>query len=285
MDILPDAEKYLFRIRDLLEQMRSAGLLVYTGPGGRALIPGRYYSITELTILQTLGLFRFTPVLGADFLFHLAQPCIVQITGKNEEGDCRAGTGVVFHRNYVLTCRHVLTDMVVDSHQVFQGLECAICDCFKHDKVDVGVIRVNRRLQTVSGLAFLEPAIAQSVFLLGYPTIPYTIALALTMQPGAVTSESVTTLDGDNVFLYSAISRPGNSGGPVFSSKGYIVGISMGDPSDSTSSENLSRKNKKDDFSPHYAGIPSHEIAKAIDGFGIVDDCGIGVSIPFERWL
>ena len=45
------------------------------------------------------------------------------------------------------------------------------------------------------------------------------------MQSGAVTSEAVTSLGGESLFLYSAIARPGNSGGPVLSQHGYVVGL------------------------------------------------------------
>ena len=159
--------------------------------------------------------------------------------------------------------------MKVNSQQTFQGVECTIEDSsiYTHPKLDVAVIHVSQPLQPVAGLSFLSPIIAQSVFTLGYPQIPFTREPVLTMQPGAVTSESVTALSGEDLFLYSAIARPGNSGGPVISSEGYIVGIS---------SEDLTYKG--DLFSPHYAGIPSHELAKA------VDDLGIDVQIPFERF-
>lgn len=267
--ILREANKYLHRIRDLLDQMASTGLLIDTGLGAsrNPMMPRCYYFLKELTTLQGAGVFWLAPALGPDFLFHVASPGIVQITGTAESGDKAAGTGILFHPHYILTCGHVLRDMEVDRQQTFQGSECTIVEQFIHAKVDIAVIRVSQSLQPVGGLAFLSPVIAQSVFTLGYPKIPFTQAPALTMQPGSVTSEAVTTFEGDELFLYSAISRPGNSGGPVFSSEGYIVGIS---------SEDLSYKD--DAFSPHYAGIPTQGIAKAID------DLGIDVQIPIERF-
>ncbi len=266
---LQDSYKYIYRIRHLLEQMALTGILIDMGTGTshNAMIPRCYYFIKELTTLQGTGLFWLAPALGVDFLFHLAAPGIVQITGTDKAGDQAAGTGILFHPYNILTCGHVLRDMEVDRQQTFQGAECTIVEQFIHPKVDVAVIRVNKPLQPVGGLAFLSPVIAQPVFTLGYPKIPFTQAPALTMQTGSITNESVTTLTGAEVFLYSAIARPGNSGGPVISSEGYIVGIS---------SEDLSYKD--DAFSPHYAGIPSYRIANAID------DLRIGVQIPFERF-
>jgi len=118
------------------------------------------------------------------------------------------------------------------------------------------VIRINQSLQPVPGLSFLSPTIAQTVFTLGYPKIPFARESTLTIQRGEVTNEAVTTLDGHQIFLYSAIARPGNSGGPVIASDGHFVDISMQD---------LSQQGKESAFSPHYAGIPAHEIARCLD--------------------
>ena len=268
-NILTEARRYVFLIRHLLDKMTSANILIDMGHGSRVnvLIPRRYYFIKELTAMQQLGMFWLAPALGADFIFHYARPGIVHITGTNKQGDPVAGSGIVFHQRHVLTCAHVLSDMNVDSRQLFQGKECVVEEQFVHQKTDVAVLRVSRSLSPVPGLSFLEPVIAQSVLVLGYPKIPFSREAALTIQPGSVTSESVSALRGDKLFLYSAIARPGNSGGPVISNEGYILGIS---------SEDLSCK--EDMFSPHYAGVPSQEIVAA------VDELGIGVQIPFERF-
>lgn len=269
--ILQEPNRYVHHIRHLLEQMASTDILIDMGRGSISfpLLPKSYYFLKELTKLQQSGLFWLAPVLGADFIFHYAASGIVQIAGTKESGDKHAGTGIIFHPHYILTCRHVVCDMQVNSKQTFQGIECTIEESRirTHPEVDVAVIHLPQRLQPIPGLAFLSPIIAQSVFTLGYPKIPFTQEPVLTMQPGAVTSESVTAFSGEDLFLYSAIARPGNSGGPIISSEGYIVGIT---------SEDLTYKN--DAFSPHYTGIPSHELAKA------VDDLGIGVQIPLERF-
>ena len=162
--------------------------------------------------------------------------------------------------------------MQLDDRQTFQGLECVVDEksIHKHETDDVAVIRVDKSLKPVDGLVFQPPVIAQTVFTLGYPRIPCTREALLTMQPGAVTSESVVSFRGENLFLYSAISRPGNSGGPVISEDGYVVGISSEDLTVESDDE------KDSAFSPHYAGVPSHIIVKAIA------DMGLDVEIPFE---
>ena len=69
---------------------------------------------------------------------------------------------------------------------------------------------------------------------------------------------------------YSAISRPGNSGGPVISADGYVVGLSIVD----ATGEYL----EADALSPHYAGIPAQVLATA------VEDLGLGVQLPIENY-
>ena len=269
-----DKKPDVFRVVQILQKMSSAGILHNLGskPGELRLFSDIYLFLNTYSKTRRQGIFWLAPALGADFLFHLSASGVVHITGKNKDGDVVSGTGLVFHPHHILTCRHVVCDMQLDRRQTFQDLECTVDEksIYKHKKDDVAVIRVDEPLQPVAGLVFQPPVIAQTVFTLGYPKIPYTMEAPLTMQSGAVTSESVVSLYGENLFLYSAISRPGNSGGPVISEDGYVVGIS---------SEYLTEKSsdKKDSaFSPHYAGVPSQMIIKAIV------DMGLDVQLPFE---
>lgn len=265
--ILTDSLKYTERLRQLLDQMAAAGILVEMGHDSLVTLSKQYYFLKELSTLQRAGMFWLAPALGEDFLYHLAAPSIVHITGTDHNGDVRAGTGIIFASHHILTCAHVVNDMTVDKHQVFQGIECQINERFTHSEADVAVVRVDQPLKPVPGLSFLSPTVAQSVFTLGYPRIPFAREAALTIQRGEVTNELITTLDGHQVFLYSAIARPGNSGGPIISSDGHIVGISMQD---------LSYQGEEATFSPHYAGIPTDQIAKCLKDFDI------DIQIPIE---
>lgn len=266
--IIDEPSRYVEQIRQLLERLATSGILTEMGgEGSNVMLSKFYYCLKERTTLQKTGVFWLAPALGDDFLFHLAAPGIVHITGVNKKGDVCAGTGIIFHPHHILTCAHVVNDMTVDKRQNFQCVECIIDKHYAHEKADVAVIKVSQLLQPVPGLSFLPPRIAQPVVTLGYPKIPFAQKAALTIQRGEVTNESIITLDGHRVFLYSAIARPGNSGGPIISSDGHVVGIAM---------QNLSQDDRDNAFSPHYAGIPSDEIA------GVLDDLGIDVQIPFE---
>ena len=128
---------------------------------------------------------------------------------------------------------------------------------YLHSTEDIALIRVDRTLTPLKGAVFRKPIIAQSVYTIGYPRLPNTRNASLTMQPGSVTNECVMSLSGETLFLYSAISRPGNSGGPILSEDGYVVGVAVEDHSATYAGDQV--------FSPHYAGIPAEIVVKAVE--------------------
>ncbi len=262
-----------FRVARIVEQMVSAGLLVRAGvgiPSIAGLQEHYLYMVTEEEARR--GPLHLVPVLGPEYLYRLCEPSLVHITGRNG-GDAVAGTGLVVHSSHILTCGHVVSDMKLDRRQAFQGNEYAINadSIHRHDELDVAVIRVDEpRLSPTAGILLQAPVVAQPVYTLGYPRLPCLREASVTMQPGAVTNESVTSLAGDSLFLYSAIARPGNSGGPVMSEEGYIVGLSI--------VHAVGQYDDVDAFSPHYAGIPAQVLVKA------VEDLDLGFQLPFENY-
>jgi S1-C subfamily serine protease len=89
----------------------------------------------------------------------------------------------------------------------------------------------------------------------------------LVLQGGEVSVEQMTSLHGHELFLFSAIARPGNSGGPILSESGHAVGIVT---------QELSEQDSRDQ--PFHAGIATATLAQAIREL----DCG--VCLPVETW-
>ena len=265
----------LIRVIQILHKMSSAGMLqnLANRPGEAPYFADCYLFLdTYLMTPRGQGVLWLSPALGAEFLFRMSAPGVVQITGRNKQGDIRSGTGFIIHPYHILTCRHVVCDMEVDHKQTFQGVECVVDDqsLYTHGRDDVAVIRVDKQVKPLEGAVFQTPVIGQSVYTLGYPRIPMARNPVLTMQGGAITSESMVKLSGEELFLYSAISRPGNSGGPILSEEGYVVGIC---------SESLTMHGDQESdspFSPHYAGVPSQAIMNA------VSEMGLEIPVPFE---
>ena len=263
-----------FLVMNFLQQMVSKGLLVYAGQGRSPVLGLKdHYLYIEMGLEARRGSFRLVRLLGPEFLYKLCAPSLVHITGTNENGDVVGGTGFVVNTSYVLTCRHVVSDMKLKHRQTIQGREYTVNakSVHQHPSIDVAVIRVDGPpLSPLKGALFQPPVVAKTVYTLGYPKLPMLREASVTMQHGAVTNQSVTSLEGDNLFLYSAISRPGNSGGPVMSEDGYVVGLSIVD--------SAGKYVENDAFSPHYAGIPAQVVVKA------VKDLGLGIELVFEGY-
>lgn len=187
-----------------------------------------------------------------------AKSSVVHLTGS-KDGEVVGGSGLVIQSNYILTCRHVVEGVDLDTSQEFQGMPCTVDPnmIYLHSTEDIALIRVDRTLTPLKGAVFRKPIIAQSVYTIGYPRLPNTRNASLTMQPGSVTNECVMSLSGETLFLYSAISRPGNSGGPILSEDGYVVGVAVEDHSATYAGDQV--------FSPHYAGIPAEIVVKAVE--------------------
>jgi len=87
------------------------------------------------------------------------------------------------------------------------------------------------------------------------------------MQGGEVSVERVTAFSGEAFFLFSAIARPGNSGGPILSEDGHVVGI-------------VTKELSEDDpvRQPFHAGIATSTLAAA------VSELGSPIELPVETW-
>jgi Trypsin-like peptidase domain len=157
--------------------------------------------------------------------------------------------------------------MTVDRRQVFSCVEFEICRTVSHPVIDVGLIEISPPFASLEGLAFRQARIAEEIFTLGYPRIPLSREPTLVMHRGEVTNSQVTIFSGQTLFLYSAIARPGNSGGPIISSKGDVVGMVT---------EEL--RDDADPNSQFYAGVGALEIARA------VSELGVSVIVPIEDY-
>lgn len=267
-EMLPEADRYSSKIGELLAELAKHGVLKEVGRNGDILLGINYYFLLELTSLQKTGILWLARALGPEFLYNVYAQATVQITGITKDGDAHAGTGLVIAPNWILTCAHVLCDMQVDEDQSILGAHRRVIRTLPHPSVDVGLLEVEQPMPLLPGVAFRNPIVAESVFTLGYPRVPLSRESALVMQRGEVTNPSVTLLDGSVVFLYSAIARPGNSGGPILSDTGHVVGIVTEELSEQAEGFRM----------PFHAGIQTQELVQALA------ELQVPVTLPLESY-
>jgi len=272
--VLPDKmldkpERYLQRINELLARLVFSGHLSHAGKSGTPLVGDSYYTLYQATGYERQGVLHLARALGPQFLQWAYRRGTYQITGVTPNGDVHAGTGIAIAPRWLMTCAHVLQDMKVDERQTVpaQGCDYRVVRQLPHGKVDVGLIEVDRDLPEVQGLNFRDPHVGERVYTFGFPRVPLSREATLVMQGGEVSVEQMTSLHGNELFLFSAIARPGNSGGPILSESGHAVGIVT---------QELSERDSQDH--PFHAGIATATLAQAIHEL----DCG--VSLPVETW-
>ncbi len=155
-----------------------------------------------------------------------AQPAVVKIESVNSCGRGIEGSGFLFARNRVMTNAHVVAG--VDKPSVEIGGSAVNGTVVYYDPdVDVAVIAVDSG--DVTPLPFdvsVQPQ--QGVAILGYPQDgPYDVQTARVRSEQRLRSPNIY---GDGAVIREVLSlrgkvRPGNSGGPVLSSGGDVVGV------------------------------------------------------------
>ena len=251
---LNNPRRYRQRVAELLARLERAGLLLNLGQGNDLFLGKKYYFLKELTNLEKRGILWLSQALGPQFIRGQYASFTAQITGLTQDGDVHAGTGLILTANCILTCAHVLRDMKVHDKQTICENEFRVVATIPHPTIDIGLVHVEPALPVVPVFSFRDPELSEPLYTLGYPRVPLARNAPLVMQSGEVTSPEVKLLHGAEVFLYSAVARPGNSGGPIISSTGHVLGIVT---------EELSAETSKPSM-PFHAGIRTSTIRHAL---------------------
>jgi S1-C subfamily serine protease len=155
-----------------------------------------------------------------------AGPAVLKVRGTNDCGRGVEGTGFVYSAGRLMTNAHVVAG-VDEPEVIVNGSSVAAEVVYYNSDLDVAVLQLD-----TSGIPSLEfdreAQPRDGVAILGYPQDgPFNV------QPGRIRAEQrlrSPNIYGEGtvireVFSLRGLVRPGNSGGPIVSSAGDVVGV------------------------------------------------------------
>ena len=182
-----------------------------------------------------------------------ARSGVVRIAAANEHGILWTGTGFFVGREgkpveYIITNAHVAGDVIDDTRGtyvkrfdtvrvVFDRYSSAstttatVVEVFSD--VDLAILKLNAQTESRKPLRLMsatEVEVTDTVYALGFPgASDADDELRSSIDDCTITKGSITnekkTLEGDSYLQTDAMVNSGNSGGPLVTEEGYVVGI------------------------------------------------------------
>ncbi len=149
---------------------------------------------------------------------------------ENAKPSSWTGTGFALTNNYIVTNYHVIEDAKSISIQGINGNfnNKYVANVVATDKVnDLAILKVNGVNIASTSIPYsvktIMSEVGEDIFVLGYP-LTSTMGEEIKLTTGVISSKS--GFQGDvSLYQISAPIQPGNSGGPLFDSKGNVIGI------------------------------------------------------------
>ncbi len=275
----------------ILSAMERAGLLLPAGWHQPLPLLGQQYIAQGLRSPQSAGRLWLASVLGAELIIPSYNLVTVLLAGLRPDGTPSEhwGTGLVVDGSHIITNKHVVEGIQAEGAEIDVHPSCSAhhtarvshpCKVSGHKTLDVAVIEVppldgKPPLPQLPGIVFRDPRWADEVFVFGYPRVPMTSEMAIGVQRGEVVSmprsneyvvqrgevvnPTTQTTDRQNIFLFSAMTRPGNSGGPIVAADGRVIGLVVEDSADAEASDSGPAS------PPFYRGIPAGDVIRALE--------------------
>ncbi len=269
-----NAINYIFHISGIIGNLVHKGALNLVGfdAVGSPPLNHKYYTYIKLTKVQATNRLWLSKYLGENYLMNKLKNHVVRFEGINSNSESGTGSGVLINQCTILTCKHNITDL--KEFKCYLGEEeLEIKGTSVHEKHDIGIVKLSKIVDFEYFPYFGSPFELDNVITMGYPPLRGMREAALITQKGEINA-LCTDWGGCESITISSTVRPGNSGGPVISANGYIVGI-VTQFANSASSVSVDKSEFNDNKAiPFYNAISSigikNNIKEIDDSFEII---------------
>jgi len=230
--------RLMWEAASICRRLVDAGVLTAAGTGkGSPPLSECYWANSVRPEKVTSPLFEFLAY-GFPAIHQHFSPAVLAIILEKENGDADIGTGFLLNNRMIATARHCIENMpsIIIKGWSPQVASIAAIYAYEDPKVDLAILSFSSDpLPGTPGFSVGTPSILDNVLTMGYPQIPgfdapliaetSQIAAVIKSSIGVVVSLAQSYLDSQDYLLLSARVKGGNSGGPVISRKGEVVGI------------------------------------------------------------
>ena len=148
-----------------------------------------------------------------------------------QQPSCWSGSGFALNNGYIVTNYHVIEDA---NKIIVKGIKGSFTTAYDAEVVatdkynDLALLKIKDSRFTGFGIIPYKvktstSEVGEEIFVLGYP-LTSTMGDEIKLTTGVISSK--TGFQGDvSLYQISAPVQPGNSGGPLFDSKGNLIGV------------------------------------------------------------
>ncbi len=205
-------------------------------------------------------------IFGFSYIAERYKQSIFKIVVTTNEGRESIGTGFLFK---FMTEKNILYNIVITNEHVAKykkdlrvldikdNIIASWNDVVLSQTYDVAAIILETPVVLPSFHLYNDPKILDDIIIAGYPPVPTAKEAYQLVHKGEINS-FVTDYWGNDYFLFSARTSPGNSGGPAINNMGMVVGMvtqQLFEP------DALQTKGEL----PYYAAVPSRDILKFLN--------------------
>jgi len=142
--------------------------------------------------------------------------------------DSGYGSGVFIDDDVILTAAHCLKghpNLVVE---LTDGTILEVNDIYIDDEEDVGFVFIKANELSIAKISIISGDVGDIVYLVG---APYDRRMKFTITKGILSHLDRDAFRWEDLLQTDAESGPGSSGGPLYDSKGNVIGICVANPS------------------------------------------------------